>query len=164
MPTGSSPCQVLTIQTMAAIAITSAWTPQKRMSPIGGGTIRRTRRATSLSGSNVGSKRELIMPSLPAGGDLHARHARVLVGIGGEPVVERVQHGLGARADPELVEDVAQVALDRARADPQLLGDLLVRQPGREQAQHRQLARAEGRLLRARRAAAHVPGEASGQL
>src|ERR1051325_11042173 len=58
----------------------------------------------------------------------------------------RALAGLGAVVNVELLVDVAHVALDRARGDEELVGDLLVREPPRYVLQDFQLALAQGVL------------------
>ena len=53
---------------------------------------------------------------------------------------ECVAHELGAARQPQLLHDVRPVRLGGAHGDEELLGDLLVRVPEREQAQHFALA------------------------
>ena len=52
-----------------------------------------------------------------------------------EPLGERVADELGAARQPELLHDVRAVRLGRAHRDVELLRDLLVRVPEREEAQ-----------------------------
>src|ERR1041385_5075962 len=49
---------------------------------------------------------------------------------------QRVDHRLGPGADAQLLEDVAQVVLDRPLADAEVAGDDLVRHAAPEQAHH----------------------------
>src|SRR5579884_2831030 len=60
-----------------------------------------------------------------------------------EPLGNRPGGKLGARLEPQLVEDVADVVLRRTLADDQPLGDLAVAQPTCDQHRDLALARAE---------------------
>ena len=88
-----------------------------------------------------------------------------------QALVERVAHELGAARQPELLHDVGAVRLGRAHRDVELLRDLLVRVPEREQPQHLALAIRQ-RILprrgapprsRRRRAARRAPDGRSGR-
>src|SRR5919108_3497573 len=62
------------------------------------------------------------------------------VGLVDEPVTARPQRGRQPVPDADVAEDVAQMALDRLRADAQAQGDLLVRHPGADEREHLPLA------------------------
>src|SRR4030065_363243 len=72
-----------------------------------------------------------------------------------EPALPQgVQHGFGARADPHLVEDAAEVGLNRPDTEGELAGDVFVADALARQAEDLHLALAQGvpdRLLRRRR-------------
>src|SRR5215218_1298486 len=57
--------------------------------------------------------------------------------------IRELRRQLRTRTEAELLEDVAQVRLDRVRAEEELRRDLLVRQPLRDQARDRELLRRE---------------------
>src|SRR6266566_4247564 len=57
--------------------------------------------------------------------------------------IREFRRQLGARADAELLEDVAQVRLDRVRAEEELRRDFFVRQSLRDEPRDRELARRE---------------------
>ena len=57
-----------------------------------------------------------------------------------EPVIEREDDRRGAVAQLELAEDAADVRLHGALTDDQLLGNLRVRSPASDEAQHLKLA------------------------
>ncbi len=54
----------------------------------------------------------------------------------GEVVFNSVTGGSAARGNPDLAIDRGQVGVDGARADDQVFGHLLIRQPLRHQAQY----------------------------
>src|SRR6266536_4415121 len=72
----------------------------------------------------------------------------------------RVEGNLGARREPQLGENGADVALDRRLGDPQLTRDLLVGESTRHQIQDLSLALREG-LVAAHRA--QQPGDRPGR-
>ena len=67
-----------------------------------------------------------------------------------KPVLVRDARRLGPVLNAELAVDVRQVELHRLRGYPELLRDLVVREPAGERAQDRQLAVGEAERLRAR--------------
>src|SRR5574341_1315454 len=70
-------------------------------------------------------------------GSFAPAHSESLRRAGPHPAApQRDDRRLGAGADPQLAEHVIQVKLDRARADDQYLGDLLVGHPGGHPCQH----------------------------
>src|SRR5487761_1386024 len=113
---------------------TIAWMIQKRPSRTGGCAALRAAAAHSASVARVG-----------------------MVLWGDELVAERVRHRLGPRCDAELAEHARDVTLDRALAEPELGGDLLVRPATGEHAEH--FALPPGQRADGRRAAAPPPGE-----
>ena len=76
---------------------------------------------------------------------MRRHHPKVETGRGKNPLLEQPQlagagHGLGAVGSPELVEDVADVLLDRLHRHHQLVGDLAVGAAGLQQPQHCHIA------------------------
>ena len=74
-------------------------------------------------------------------------------GLADEPELVRAVGGLHARLAVELAQDVADVHVDRARAEEELLGDVAVRAPDGDQPHDLELAAGQPAL--AARAAAH---------
>ena len=60
-----------------------------------------------------------------------------------QAMLQRIVHGGGARGDANLAVDGRQVAVDRARADHELVGDLRIAQPLGQQLEHLALAGGE---------------------
>src|SRR6476646_762932 len=115
----------------------------------------RNRRA---GGVGTGTRRSAAgprggVPGIPApcraGGRVHKttvvlRPDPTKVGLVDEAVAPRPQRRLQAVVDADLAEDVAEVALDRLRADPEPEGDLLVGHAGPEEGEDVALAVADG--------------------
>src|SRR5690606_14611977 len=68
-----------------------------------------------------------------------------------EAGLPRLHDGLGPARDPELAEEVGDVVADGLRADEQALGDLVVAETARDEAEHLALARGQVREGRGRR-------------
>ena len=86
--------------------------------------------------------RDSWLESLGRGRSSLPTRVRLFVGVDGalhEPVLVRDARRLGPVLHPELAVDVGQVELDGLRGDPELLGDLVVREPARERAEDRDL-------------------------
>src|SRR5919197_1729970 len=87
-----------------------------------------TPRPALLTGRGSRRRRALLLPA-----SLEVNQA----------LADRVERGLGAVEDLELLVHVADVVAHRLFADLQPVGDLLVGHPGRDQAQDLQLARGQ---------------------
>ena len=97
----------------------------------------------------------------PASAELPNR-SRVRNGYSGEVVLVRPGRGGRPRRHVELRVQVAHVSIHRPLADPESVGDLVVRSSARELVQHLELARTET-MTRARRRPPGLPARAPHQ-
>src|SRR4051794_18958822 len=113
----------------AVAAATAAARTRIRMALRAGRVVARTR--GSAAGPRGG------VPGIPApsvtGSRTHKTTLVLRLRVLDEPMAAGPHRGLEAVADADLAEDVAEVALDRLRADPETRGDLLVRHPGADE-------------------------------